>query len=534
MTTPTPNALRLTAALIGALLIMACGFTSVVAQPTSPFAAESVRAGTFAPIVSATPSDATPTPPPTHTRAPDLDPCGAPKSDAAIRYAVSAQIDPAAHSLRAELHAEYRNTAGVPLNALLMYVDPNHSDGIFTLESVQSTSDSAVKLTAFRLEKARLDLTLDQPLPVGCRAVITLTFTLRVPSLPNARMKYLSYTERQLNIGHWLPEFAPRLNGDWVLPQAWLIGEYIFSEMADFEADIALSGSQPIDLIAPGSVTRLGARNWRVVFKQGRSLPLVISGSMARLSAQTANGETVDLYYFINSSGKPSAAHLHALQTAQQAVERFTLLFGNMPYDRLVVVEGDFPDGMEFSGLVHVGHHWFANFTGRDDSWLTLITAHEVAHQWWYAQVMTAQGEAPYLDESLSIYAELLYLEGVRPDLVAWWWTFRVKTYQPKGYVDTPVYEYWNVRLYINAVYLRGAQMLQEMREALGEAAFLTWLRRYLYGGSGKIATAQDFWRALGAEHYRRTAEIRMRYLRQPDVLPEPEPTPTAADPLSG
>lgn len=522
---------RLAFAVLGLVLCMACGFADIAMQPTSPFAAESWRAGTLAPILSATPSDITPVPSPTRTLAPNLDPCGAPKSDSAISYWVGAQIDPEKRTVRAQVRAAYRNMTGAPLESLFMYVDPNNAEGIFALEALGSAPESAVRVVDYALDKARLAIQLEQPLPIGCRAVIELTFALRVPSLPNARRSYFSYTERQLNLGHWLPEFAPRLQGDWLLPKASSFGEYMVSELADFEAEIVLSGTAPADLIAPGEVERLGDRNWRVRFRNGRSLPLVISGNMARLSAQTASGETVDLYYFVTGNGAPSPAHLHALQTARQAVERFSALFGTLFYDRLVVVEADFWDGMEFSGLVHVGSHWFATFNGRDDSWLTLITAHEVAHQWWYAQVMTAQGDAPYLDEALSIYAELLYLEGIRPDLVPWWWTFRVKAYQPTGYVDATVYEFREARAYINAVYLRGAQMLQAIRDALGDSAFFTWLRRYLYTHSSQIATAEDFWRALSAEEYLRTAEIRLRFLRQPDILPPATPTPS--DPLS-
>ncbi|MCS6871993.1 MAG: M1 family aminopeptidase [Anaerolineae bacterium] len=527
----TPSQAQLAVILIGLTLSVACGFTGMAAQPTSPFASDALRAATLAPVLSATPSDTTPIPSKVRTPTLTLDPCGMSKSDAAIEYRVSAQIDPERRSLRATLRAAYRNTADAPLETLFMYVDSNNAEGVFTLEALASAPESAVSVSNYVLEKARLALQLEQPLPVGCRAVVQLTFTLRVPSLPNARRSYLSYTERQLNLGHWLPEFAPRLDDAWMLPQASLVGEYMLSELADFEAEIVLSGTTPADLIAPGNVERLGDRNWRVRFRNGRSLPLVISSAMARLSTQTANGETIDLYYFVTANSAPSAAHLHALKTARQAVERFSQLFGTLFYDRLVVVEADFHDGMEFSGLVHVGSHWFATFNGRDDSWLTLITAHEVAHQWWYAQVMTAQGDAPYLDEALSIYAELLYLESVRPDLVPWWWTFRVKTYQPNGYVDAAVYEFRDVRAYINAVYLRGAQMLQAIREALGDAAFFTWLRRYLYASSGKIATPQDFWRAMSAEEYLYTAEIRLRFLRMPDVLPVATPTP--ADLLS-
>ncbi len=522
---------RLAAALVGIGLCLACGMIESAAQPTAPFDAERWRAATLAPVLSATPSDATPLLTKTRPPAAQRDPCGAPKREAAIHYSVAAQIDPEARSLRAELRAAYRNTSAAPLEKLFMYVDPNNAEGIFTLEALTSAPESAVRLANYTLERARLALVLEQPLPVGCHAVVRLTFALRVPKLALARRQYFSYTERQLNLGHWLPEFAPRLNGEWLLPQPSAVGEYLVSELADFEAEIVLSGTAPADLIAPGAVERLGERNWRVQFRNGRSLPLVISGKMARLSAQTANGETIDLYHFATRDGSPSAAHLHALQTARQAVERFSALFSPLFYDRLVVVEADFWDGMEFSGLVHVGSHWFETFNGRDDSWLTLITAHEVAHQWWHAQVMNAQGEAPYLDEALSIYAELLYLEGIRTDLVAWWWTFRVKTYQPSGYVDASVYEFREVRPYLNAVYLRGAQMLQALREALGDPAFFTWLRRYLYAHSAKIAAPTDFWGALSADEYLRTAEVRLRFLRQADPLPAATPTP--ADPLS-
>jgi hypothetical protein len=332
----TLSAARLAIASLGFILSMACGFADATAQPTSPLAAALPPISTLAPIVSATPRQ-----PVARTSLPKRDQCDVPETGAAIHYRVSAQIDPEARTVRAALRAAYRNRADVPLDALVLFVDPNHAEGAFSLETLGSAPESAVRVVGYTLERAQLTVRLEQPLPIGCRAVLELTFTLRVPSLSKAHMKYFSYTERQLNLGHWLPEFAPRLRGAWAVPRAWRIGEYIFSEQADFEAEIVLSGTSPADLIAPGEVERLGDRNWRVRFLNGRSLPLVISAHMARLSAQTANGETIDLYYFETSSGAPSAAHLHALQTARQAVERFTQLFGNMLYDRLVVCAGD-------------------------------------------------------------------------------------------------------------------------------------------------------------------------------------------------
>ncbi len=183
----------------------------------------------------------------------------------------------------------------------------------------------------------------------------------------------------------------------------------------------------------------------------------------------------------------------------------------------MVVVEGDFPDGMEFSGLVFVSLHWFATYSGAPDSWLTLILTHELAHQWWYSLIGDDQGNAPFLDEALAVYSESLYFEDKYPALLGWWWAFRVTNYGPQGYVDSKIYDYQNLRMYLNAVYLRGAQMLQEIRKTLGDEAFFKLLRDYKTAWAGKIASPEDFWRTMALSDYVKIAPIRAKYLHVPD-----------------
>ena len=169
-------------------------------------------------------------------------------------------------------------------------------------------------------------------------------------------------------------------------------------------------------------------------------------------------------------------------------------------------VEGDFPDGMEFSGLVFVSETWFRTWGGTANDWLTLITAHEVAHQWWYATVGNDQSLSPYLDEALATYSELVFYEHYYPDLVDWWWAFRVNSYTPSGFVDMPVTAFQQSRPYINAVYLQGARMLDEVRFALGDDAFFAWLQRYASLMHGAIAEPGDFWPAIGSKPLRMNA----------------------------
>ncbi|MBC8098899.1 MAG: hypothetical protein H7Y11_05615, partial [Armatimonadetes bacterium] len=203
-----------------------------------------------------------------------------------------------------------------------------------------------------------------------------------------------------------------------------------------------------------------------------------------------------------------------------QSLSMYADLFGTFPYDRFVVVQGDFPDGMEFSGLVFVSTQWFKGYTGDPAGYLMLITVHEIAHQWWYARVGNDPALAPWLDEALATYSEYVFLEQVYPDLTDWWWEFRIESWAPEGFVDSTVYEFTSIRAYINAIYLRGVKLLHALRGDLGTDAFFDWLRRYAAAGAGEVVTPSFFWSLLTPEQLTATAATRALYLRLPNVAP--------------
>jgi aminopeptidase N len=184
----------------------------------------------------------------------------------------------------------------------------------------------------------------------------------------------------------------------------------------------------------------------------------------------------------------------------------------------MVVVQADFPDGMEFSGLVFVGGEYFRGFLGDPASYLTIITAHEVSHQWWYGKVGNDQALSPWLDEALATYSEYLFIEEYYPQLKEWWWWFRVDHLEPEGYVDSTVYEFPTIRAYINAVYLRGVRMLHALRSDLGTEAFFDWLHHYADSGAGQVVTPELLWSLLTPEQWQLTSATRQVYLRQPHL----------------
>jgi len=151
---------------------------------------------------------------------------------------------------------------------------------------------------------------------------------------------------------------------------------------------------------------------------------------------------------------------------------------------------------MEYSGASYVGYGYYAEYDGTPNNLLTLISAHEVSHQWWHTLVGNDQAAEPWLDEALATYSELPFLEAHHPASVPWWWAFRIDWFAPAGPVDSTIYDYGDFRGYVDAVYLRGAQMLHAMRAELGDDAFWAFLRAYALSRRGHIAHGPDFWDA--------------------------------------
>jgi hypothetical protein len=508
---------------------LACSLTGaaptiqvVTRQPPSPTTLDV----TLAPVVTATQFGATGTPMPT------ADPCPAQPDSSPASYTVATLVDVQSRTVTASVEATYRNESDAPLEMLAMLVDSNRVPGAFVLTDLRGTKDTAVK--QYTLTGPRLDIQLASPLAVGCTASIAYSFKLNIFKAEDARLPYLAYTDYQLNLGHWLPQFPPILKGEWIIPREWTIGEYWTDALGDYDVQVRLVNAAQASVIGPGDTKRVNDDTWHFTLNHARSFTVAVSAAMSSLSKFTKDGLLIELYYLTDGQpakspdGKPINGPQHALDTAVAAAEQFTEMLGTLPYQRLVVVEGDFRDGMEFSGVVYVGRRWFDEFDGKIDSWLTLITAHEITHQWWYSLVANDQNEAPFLDEGLAIYGEALYLQAHYPELVPWWWTFRVKIFQPQGFVDAKSDEFSSGRLYINAVYLRGALMLQAIREVIGDAAFVAWLERYTKDNWGRIATVQDFWGAMEPLDYQRIEDVRRQYLRDRDPL-QSALTPTPA-----
>lgn len=461
---------------------------------------------------------------PTVTQAPTPEPatpngCLLSAGQPGIHYTVTANLNYGQRAMLVRQVARYINRSNDPLEQLVFSVEPSQWPNAFRLNEVTISAQPV----GYELTGRKLVVDLPQVLEPGCAQEVTLAFQLTVPQIGaglTAYRGFLGHSQRQVNLGNWLPVIAPHLNGQWIIRDAVLVGEQTVLDVADWDVTFNVSGApDTLEIAGPGEVTRTGAHAWRFVIDNSRDFTVSLSDAFHIFRDQTESGVIVELYSFDDAQvqtedGLTIDAAAHALASAVKSLTTFEALYGPYPHSRLVVVEGDFPDGMEFSGLVFVSRDWFTRFNGNPAAFLTVITVHEVAHQWWYAGVGSDQAQAPWLDEALATYSEYVFFEEYYPDLRDWWWEWRVDNYSPQGFVDSTVYEFASIREYINTVYLLGARMLHEVRADIGTDAFFALLHRYYEAGAGRIVSPDVFWDAMSADELAATALTRKQYLR--------------------
>ncbi len=323
---------------------------------------------------------------------------------------------------------------------------------------------------------------------------VTLEITYQL-SLPTKGQDdvfgYLS--DYQINLVNWYPFVAPytHRNG-WILHEPSGVGEHLVYETADF--DVLLNIVDEDDLVVAASAASTGSatKGTRYQLEGARTFVFSISSILSSQTEASQNASVTSFYY-----PNYDEAGAGILEAVSQAVDIYSDRFAPYPYESLSIVQTHLPDGMEYDGLIFMGSEFYDEYDGTMKNNLISIGVHEVSHQWWFGMVGSDQALEPWLDEAMALYSERIYYETVYPYPVAWWWRWRVDWFSPAGWVDTSIYDGVAFRGYTDAVYLRGAQFLEELRYRIGEKAFNSFLQDYASSYAHKIVTSNDFFEIL-------------------------------------
>lgn len=443
------------------------------------------RPATDTPTPTLTPSP-TPTATPTFT---PLPPTRQPaKSTDLANYTLIVDLDYGGHHLDVLETITYPNQTGSALGSLILAVEPNRALGLFQLNQLVVDGEDSQNYT---LGDGWLEIFLERPLEAGESIILQMQYDLLFPW--NGATQVYGYNNWHLNAVDWYPFIVPfRADEGWLAYDPTNVGEHLVMDTVNFDVIIQPNDVNDELVIAASSPGVKEDDGYHYRLEKARTFVFSVSKGYT-VSSESADGVTVSSYYATGSE----AAGKAILDATVKAIQVYSQVYAPYPHESISIVETYYPDGMEYDGLFFLSKNFYDEYDGGMLNNLVMIGIHEVAHQWWFGLVGNNQAMEPWLDEALATYTEHIFYENVSPGLVGYWWNFRVNDFQPTGKIDISIYQGGSFRTYTNAVYLRGAKFMENLRTRMGNADFFAFLSDYANQMSFKIATADDFFRIL-------------------------------------
>ena len=454
-------------------------------------------------LITSTPTDtptALPSPKPTVTSS--ISPQAAPTSiidqtpptpdlasqSSPIGYQMKVSLNYSDHTLSVYQIIDYTNSTGDSLTEIPLIVPPAQVEGAFSLLSLQA--DSSTCTIAARMDDGVIYVQSDPAVDPDQSIQLSLLFQLTAPEGEGA----FGYTDRQLLLADWYPFIPPYIQGQgWLIHSPGDVGEYLSYPLSTFTVELQLSPpNESLVVAASAPLIEKDGNAYHYQAKDVRNFSLALSPDY-QVVTKSSELVTARVYVF------PEHADLgdRAADLILQAWERYTALYGKNPRNFLSMVEAEISDGLECDGLFYLSDWYFESADETPQNYFELLTVHETAHQWFYGLVFNDQANEPWLDEVFATYSEVLFYEAVHPELVQWWWTFRVWNYNPTGNVNGTIYEYQDSRAYINATYLRGVLFMQALRDCIGETAFTAFLSAYTQTEENDFRDSASFFDVL-------------------------------------
>ena len=432
-------------------------------------------------------------------------------------YEIDWTLDAENRTLKAHQQIDYVNAETVALHAVYFHLYPNYftdeesapfeesemqnaypngfSEGRITLESVTAGGKAA----DYSLEGAMqgiLSLKLSEPLEPGAHIDCAFDYTVTLPE----SVGRFGAGDDTLQLCNAYPIAAVYDDEGWNLDPYVPIGDPFYSDVADYTIRITcpseyiVTGTGKQSKLAQGDDTK----TYTFACPDVRDVAYVAGKGLQSLSKEVAGVKVTSWYYSQGNGGRI------ALSSACAAVEIFSDMFGKYPYPELNVIEADlYYGGMEYPNAVLVTDRLYQ--AGAEDT-LEYVTAHEVAHQWWYGVVGNDEIDEPWLDESLTEYSTLLYYRerygqerfemeyGQKIELSLLLMDYTVSEPKPVGLRTS---EAGDALRYTLLVYKQGARMFYDLHHKMGDTAFKTALKAYYKNTYLFNATQEDLFFAL-------------------------------------
>jgi hypothetical protein len=425
----------------------------------------------------------------------------APQPGTRTSYTFYLSLDYAGKAAAVNETIRYINTTGQSLSSVVMAVEPNLWTNCFSLNFLDQDGTA---VTNYTLAGQRLTVYPAQPIQPGALTTFSLGFSLSLP--PKSSNNIFGYLSYQLNLTDWYPFIVP-YSGGWILHDPWAFGENLVYDSADYDVNVKVN--DPNVMIAASAPADSNSDSMHYHLEAARTFVLSASDQF-KVDESAVGSVKISSYYF---SGDENASKA-VVWMATQSLGLYQAKFAPYPYQSLSIVETDVPDGQEYDGLVFLANNFYSDYNGTAKSDLVTIGTHEIAHQWWFGLVGSDQGLEPWLDEAMSVYSERIFYQFNYPNFGDWWWNFRVNYFGPQGYVDSSLYSFITFRSYVNAVYLNGANFIDDLRTRIGDDAFFAFLHDYTSQFAHGRATGPAFFAVLRQHTQKDFSDILRQYFQ--------------------
>lgn len=447
-----------------------------------------------------------------------LSACGAASlekiSERFSNYTLNLIFDDSDNTLSGTEKVEYKNIYDSTLNEIKFHLYPNafRQGAIFSPVSLRSYSKaypsgfSSGKIDIFSVEvdgrqvavliegndENILSVSLFEELYPGDSIWVEIVFKVL---LPNCNHRF-GYGDNTYNFGNFYPVACVFEKGEFVQDNYGSIGDPFYSDMANYNVTItcdddftvATSGKQTNQSIHEGKKTTSIRAN------AVRDFAFVLSRKFSVITATT--GKTTVYYYFYDDQNAEQS-----LRTGVKAIETFSTLFGEYPYETFSVVKTNFlHGGMEYPNLVYI-----SDALESYDDYLNVII-HETAHQWWYNMVGSNACEYAWLDEGLTEFSTLLFYrdnseygvnmkERLNASLSSY--ILFSEIYESvygnfDGKMNKNVNEFSGEMDYTYIAYVKGVLFFDSLESAVGHKNFLKALKHYFKQNKYTNATPDD------------------------------------------
>jgi len=456
---------------------------------------------------------------------------------ASQRYTIDARLDPKKHELYGTLQLVLTNPSARALPALLFHLYLNafrDQHSVFMRESGGSLRGElaggagSIELTSLRVagqellrhaerelvpgDFSQLRLPLPAPLAPGATTTVELAFVSKLPPV----FARSGYAQDFFVVAQWFPKLAKlEPSGDFAGFPYHGLGEF-YADFADYDVTLRVPADYQVG--ATGELANRQAKNELVErrFRARRVHDFAWVASPSLVASKLRVG-TVDVTFLAPSSY--TLALIEHTSVVRQGLAHFGKLFGPYPYPTLTVVvpprDADGAAGMEYPTLFVTAGNWFATPFAPSLSG-AIVSAHELAHQWFQGLLASNELRYPVLDEGFAEWATLDLLRTLYGNTDAFARGVGLDRFEMERAglnllrntspgLAAPAY---TQEEYATSVYARSALALESIRRAYGrgrfEQALAAYTRANTFGHPTPLQLASAFDDVYGAGFARR------------------------------